>query len=170
MPKPGKTPSVETLVQEFLSGRAGEEIRQESLGELQRFVSSRREGRPPSPARLLDILLSTNTAVSRSIGGFAPDLRGRVRIHDLDSSQESLIEMANEYERARSTNDQDRAFDCRRAVLHSKKRLAFLLARPNLSEEKRREKMELQQWFRVWLEAPGLFEAWADLRRRSTSK
>lgn len=170
MPGSGKQPSVEALVREFVDGWAGGVIDKDDLDELRRFVVSRRDGKPPSPARLLEALLSTDIPISASIGGFAADLRGQVRIQDLDSSEASLIKIANQYEHARSAGDTERAADCRRAVLHSKRRLAFLLGRPNLSEAKRTEKAELQEWFRVWLEAPSLFESWVDLRRRISSK
>lgn len=170
MPGPAKQPSVENLVREFVDSWTGGEIDQHALDELRRFVVSRRDGKPPSPARLLEALLSTDVPINRSIGGFAADLRGQVRIHDLDSSEASLIEMASQYENAKSAGDDERAADCRRAVLHSKRRLAFLLGRPNLSELKRAEKSELQEWFRVWLETPSLFESWVDLRRQNSSK
>ena len=170
MPGSGKQPSVETLVREFVDSWAGGAIDKDGLDALRRFVVSRRDGKPPGPARLLEGLLSTAAPISAAIGGFAADLRGQVRIQDLDSSEASLIKIANQYEEARSTGDAERAADCRRAVLHSKGRLAFLLARPNLSEAKRTEKTELQEWFRVWLEAPSLFESWVDLRRQNSSK
>jgi hypothetical protein len=170
MAEPVKNSSVDSLVHAFLSEWHGAEIDQRAMEELRRFVVSHREGKPPSPARLLDILLSTDTPISRAMGGFAADLRGRVRIQDRDTAQASLIEMACEYGRARSAENRDRAADCRRAVLHGKKRLAFLLARPNLSSAKREEKLELQEWFRVWLEAPGLFETWVVLRRQNLPK
>jgi hypothetical protein len=107
--------------------------------------------------------------ISRTIGGFAPDLRGRVHIGDPDSAQASLIEITGEDAQARQAGDTARAADCRRAVQHGQQRLGFLLGRPNLSDEKRREKSELREWFRVWLEAPELFPDWVLLRRRNSA-
>lgn len=165
----GAKPSIERLVREFVSAPGRSLIDQEALDELLAYVAAQRGGPPPSRRRVLDILLTTDAEVSRSLGGYPPDLRGRIHIRDLDAAQTSLVEMALEYDRARQADDADRCFDCRRAVQHGRRRLDFLLSRPNLSEAKRQEKSELREWFRVWLEAPGLFEHWVLLRRRSTS-
>src|SRR5690606_18726322 len=110
---------------------------QEALETLRRQIAARRGGRPPSRLAVLELLLATGAGISRSIGGFAPDLRGRVHIGDLDSAQASLIELTSEYAQARASGNADRAADCRRAVQHGQQRLGFLLGRPNLSDEKR---------------------------------
>jgi hypothetical protein len=164
---PGKKPSLRSIAEEFVSRRAGNEIGQDAFDALRRELAASRGGTPPSRPAVLDLLLATGAELSRSIGGFAPDLRGRVHIGDLDSAQTSLVDMTREYAQARAAGDSLRAEDCRRAVQHGQQRLLFLLGRPNLSDEKRREKSELRDWFRVWLEAPELFPDWVVLRRHN---
>lgn len=163
----GKKPSMRRVVDEFVVRRAGAEIGEEALETLRREIAAHRGGAAPSRPTVLDLLLATDAAISRSIGGFAPDLRGRVHIGDPGSAQASLIEMTGEYAAARAVGDAIRAADCRRAVQQGQQRLGFLLSRRNLSDEKRREKAELREWFRVWLEAPELFPDWVLLRRRN---
>ena len=165
----GKKTSMRGIVDEFLSGFAGTEIGQDAFETLRKQIAAQRGGKPPSRPAVLELLLATDAAISGSIGGFAPDLRGRVHIGDLDSAQASLIEMTGEYTQARQAGDSARAADCRRAVQHGQQRLGFLLGRPNLSDKKRREKSELREWFRVWLEAPELFPDWVLLRRRNAA-
>ncbi len=162
----GKKPSMRSVVNEFVARNAGAEIGQDALETLRRQIAAQRGGTRPSRPAVLELLLATDAEISRAIGGFAPDLRGRVHIGDPGSAEASLIEMTSEYAQARQAGDSARAADCRRAVQHGQQRLGFLLGRPNLSDEKRREKSELREWFRVWLEAPELFPDWVLLRRR----
>ena len=158
-----------SVVAEFVAHNAGAEIGQEALEILRKHIAAQRGVAPPSRPAVLELLLATDARISPSIGGFAPDLRGRVHIGDADSAAASLVDMTNEYAQARKAGDSARAADCRRAVQHGQRRLLFLLGRPNLSAEKRREKSELREWFRVWLEAPELFPDWVLLRRRSAA-
>lgn len=156
-----------SLVDEFVATFTGAEIDQEPFEALRKQIAEKRGGTLPSRPAVLELLLATDMEISRAIGGFAPDLRGRVHIGDPDAAQASLIEITGEYAQARAAGDSARAADCRRAVQHGQQRLAFLLGRPNLSDEKRQEKAELREWFRVWLEAPELFPDWVLLRRRN---
>lgn len=158
-----------SVVDEFVARSAGTEIGQEAFETLRKQIAAQRGGAPPSRPAVLEFLLATDAEISRTIGGFAPDLRGRVHIGDADSAEASLIEMSGEYGQARTAGHSLRAADCRRAVQHGEQRLRFLSGRPNLSPAKRREKSELREWFRVWLEAPELFPDWVLLRRRNTA-
>lgn len=158
-----------SIVDDFVARNSGVTIGQETLEALRKQIAAQRGGAPPSRPAVLDLLLATDVEISRSIGGFAPDLRGRVHIGDRDSAQASLVEMAGEYAQARAAGDALRAADCRRAVEYGQHRLGFLLRRPNLSDEKRREKSELREWFRLWLDAPELFPDWVLLRRRNAA-
>jgi hypothetical protein len=126
-------------------------------------------GKPVSRTYVLDVLAETQIPIERSLGGLPVDLRDRVHFHDRDVAAASLTDMTREYEAARAASDKVRAEDCRRAVRKGKDRLKLLLRRRNLSPQKREEKQELLQWFLVWLEAPPLFPAWLQLRRRAAS-
>lgn len=127
--------------------------------------SIRRSGaRPPSDDYLLDLLLATEIEIDRQLGGFAVDLRARVRTRDPEEAAASLIALAGEYGVARRAGNRERCEDCRRAVRRAKSRLRFRLHR-NLSEAKRNEKRELLAWFLIWLENPEIFPDWLELRR-----
>ena len=123
--------------------------------------------KPISRAYVLDVLSATQIPIDRSLGGLPVNLRGRVHFHDRDAAAASLTDMSREYETARAAGDKTRAADCRRAVRQGKDRLKLILRRAKLATQKREEKQELLQWFLVWLEAPPLFPAWLELRRRT---
>ena len=48
------------------------------------------------------------------------------------------------------------------------KRRAEMIARnPKVEEQKRAEKAEIAEWFRIWLETPDVFFDWLDVRKQS---
>lgn len=112
----------------------------------------------PSPAYLLDVLLDTEVPVDAAIGGIPTDLRGRVRIGDLEEAKESLLAMTREYVAA---PDPQRASDVRRAVVRTKDHLKLGIPR-GMSEEKQRVKGVILEWLLVWLENPTIFEPWVE--------
>jgi hypothetical protein len=38
---------------------------------------------------------------------------------------------------------------------------------PKVDEKKRSEKVEIAEWFTIWLQSPEIFENWIELRRVS---
>ena len=159
--------TIKAVVIDFIKGV--ESVGPEQLEALQREVVEK-AGRAASRRYLLDVLLATNVEIERSVGGFPADLRGRAHTRDRESAATSLVDLAEEYSRARESGDKVRAEDCRRAVRHAKERLGLTLRRKGLSAEKRAEKDELRAWFVVWLETPELFPDWIMLRLGETEQ
>ena len=159
-------PSVKFLVAEYLATQQPALIGEDEFAALQRFVN-RALNRPKPVSRnyLLSVLSATGVAISRSLGGLPVDLRGRVHFATPERAAESLLDLLGEYRKACAEGNRERANDCRRAVRQGKDRLRLVLRRPGLSEENRREKQELLNWFLVWLETPELFDTWLTLRR-----
>jgi len=164
-----KRVSTRRAVQEFLDRERPKRIGRLEMAALEKAVLDRR-GRVSSREALLDVLFETDLEIDRAVGGLPTDLRDRVRTREPQASAVSLIEMSAEYAAARRASDDQRGSDCRRAVMRAKQRLRRTLARPNLSEPKRREKQELFEWFLVWLESPEIFPDWIELRLRALSK
>jgi hypothetical protein len=48
-----------------------------------------------------------------------------------------------------------------------RRRAQMIAGNQRVAPEKRREKEEIRQWFRVWLETPESFFDWLELRKRS---
>ena len=55
----------------------------------------------------------------------------------------------------------------RSLALKGKQRAESLSRNPRVKRELRLEKQEIASWFRVWLESPGMFFDWLELRRQS---
>lgn len=159
--------SVKALIEAWLDRERPVRIGRDEFERLQREVGARLgPNRRVAPRYLLEVLLLTEIEIDRDVGGIPVDLRGRVDFSDERTARISLLEMAAEYQMARETERDERAQDCRRAVMLGKDRLRMILGNKHLAEEKRAQKEELLQWFLTWLENPSVFPEWLALRRK----
>ncbi len=108
---------------------------------------------PVSTNYLRDLLHATGLQIAQPFGG--------VRLDSFPALEASLLEMADEYAKVA------RARDCRRAVIQAKDRARLISRNEKVDPAKRRQKAEMVEWMLVWLENPGIFEAWAALRKKS---
>lgn len=160
--------SIKTFIFNYLKENSPPIVDRQVLSAICREVEhALQREKPVSRAYVLDVLSETQVPIDPSLGGLPLDLRDRVHFHDRAAAAASLTDMTREYEAARASGDKTRSEDCRRAVRKGKDRLKLLLRRTSLSPQKREEKQELLQWFLVWLEAPPLYPAWLELRRRA---
>jgi hypothetical protein len=58
---------------------------------------------------------------------------------------------------------------CRQIALLGRRRAELVGRNRNVSEAKRKQKIEVASWFRVWLETPDLWQDWLELRKASRS-
>lgn len=158
-------PSIRSTVLFWLKEERPEIIDETRLSELEAFVRIRLDrSKPISQSYLLDLLSHTDVEIARSLGGLPVDLRHRVKFADPSEATASLKDMQREYEVAHAAGDTMRCNDCRRAVRQAKDRLRMSLRRKNQPDGKQAERLEILQWFLVWLETPGLFSHWLKAR------
>ena len=62
----------------------------------------------------------------------------------------------------------DRLSQLREAALNEKAKAQLLARDRALDDSVRKAQEEIAEWFRVWLQAPEIFDDWLDLRRRSS--
>jgi len=62
----------------------------------------------------------------------------------------------------------DRLRQLREAALNEKAKAQLLARDGALDDSLRKVQGEIAEWFRVWLQAPEIFDDWLDLRRRSS--
>jgi hypothetical protein len=98
---------------------------------------------------------------------YASRLRGALQFHDLESAESSLQKLDAIYREYRDASDRVGTTLVRSLVLKGKQRAESLAASSRVRPEKRREKQELANWFRVWLETSDLFFDWLELRKQS---
>ena len=120
--------------------------------------------KPLSRSYLLDVLSHTDAPISRSLGGLPVDLRHRVKFRSPREAAQSLTDLQREYEASQEAGNRIRCEDCRRAVRQAKDRLRMQLRCKNQPVAKHDERLEILQWFLVWLESPSLFSHWLKAR------
>lgn len=54
---------------------------------------------------------------------------------------------------------------CRQVAALGRRRAELISRNRRVSPQKRRQKGEIAQWFRVWLETPSIFEDWLSMRK-----
>ncbi len=98
---------------------------------------------------------------------YASRLAGALQFRDFASAEASLQKLDALYREYREVADRVGTSLVRSLVLKGKQRAESLGARARVNPEKRREKQEIANWFRVWLEASDLFFDWLELRKQS---
>lgn len=109
---------------------------------------------PDSTAALRNqALAECEIAVTQPFRG--PDLSS------LDALAQSLCELSECYQR-----DGTQRAECRATVIAAKDRARFASRNRKAEPAKRQRKEEMVNWMLVWLDDPGMFPAWVELRKR----
>jgi len=139
-------------LREFLAGRGIA-----AVGEAE-WRAALEELAPISESYLRELLRATGLPFAQPYAG--------IRTRSFGDLEQDLCEMLRVYEEATRAGDRERARYCRRQVIAAKDRARFVARNPKTSAEKKAEKLEMAQWMLVWLENPGVFPAWVEVRKR----
>jgi len=142
---------------------------------IQQEVRERLGAAPPSLSYIASVLRQVGTPVNYEDRytdplippRYASRLEGVLRFDDLAAAEAALGRMDVAYQEYVSASDHTGAALVRKLVLRGKQRAQSLAANPRVNPGKRREKAEIAAWFRVWLESPGLFFAWLEVRKQT---
>ena len=84
------------------------------------------------------------------------------------TTAEKFVSELEELRERHELNDNRQAIAEIRMIASESRRLAESIARNPLAEQAvRAEQAEIVEWLKVWLQTPGLFRDWLDLRRRT---
>jgi hypothetical protein len=145
--------SKKSRLEEFLRERNPAAISEHTWRELAAGLA------PISESYLRQLLQATGLPVEQPYGG--------VRQSSFEELEASLLEIGKVYATAAGNGDTARARACRRAVIQAKDRARLVSRNPKVDPAKRRQKDEMREWMLVWLENPGIFEAWVVLRKQA---
>jgi hypothetical protein len=113
---------------------------------------------PVSESYLRELLRATELPFDQPFAG--------IRQHTFEELEQSLREMQQVYADAMAAGDRQRARYCRRQVIGAKDRARYIAQSAKMPPEKQLEKQEMVRWMLVWLENPGVFDAWVEARKR----
>ncbi len=93
--------------------------------------------------------------------------KGLLKFRDLNTALTSLQKIDALYRKYREVSDRVGTGLAREIIARGERRARRMAADPRLRPENRREKEEIAQWFRVWLEVPDLFPDWLEMRQET---
>ncbi len=93
--------------------------------------------------------------------------RNILKFADFDETIKSLRRLENLRQKFLRENDKEGLRLVRETALKGKNRAQMIGSNPKVDAAKRREKTEITEWFRLWLQSPEIFENWVVLRQNS---
>jgi len=105
-------------------------------------------------------------------GGSQPEGEFAHLLHfsTLEEAEATLRRLDALWRESRAAGDPEasaRAVRVLQVAREGRRRAQMIAGNQRVAPEKRREKEEIRQWFRVWLETPEAFFDWLELRKRS---
>ena len=92
-------------------------------------------------------------------------LSGILAFSTLAEAEETLRRLENLCRKYRSASDKKGVEYCRRIALLGRRRAELISRNKKVGLQKRLQKQEIANWFRIWLETPALFEDWLSMRK-----
>jgi len=171
-----RRPTQKQIILEVYESRGFEKAAAAEIRALQQELRRRLGDRfRPSPSYIAAVLRAAGKRVEYNDRFLDPAmddhhagrLKGLLHFHDFESTEDSIRKLDTVYREYREAMDRIGTSLARTLALKGKLRAESLAANPRVNPEKRKEKREIANWFRVWLEIPDLFFDWLELRKQS---
>ncbi|MDX6693030.1 MAG: hypothetical protein QOF02_633 [Blastocatellia bacterium] len=149
------------------------------LEEIERIVRERfGEGALESPVVVARLLADEGAelrhaevleldARQRAADPYEAMFRNVLKFSDFNQAANSIKNLENLRRQFARTKDETGIRRAREVALKGKQRAQMIARNPKVDERKRAEKVEIAEWFTLWLQTPEIFQDWLDLRRRS---
>ena len=98
---------------------------------------------------------------------YSDDLKRILVFSDFVEAEKSIRNLEKLCRKYMEASDKKGVEYCRRIALLGRRRSEFISRNKRVSLQKRLEKREIAEWFRIWLETPDLFEDWLALRKKT---
>lgn len=93
--------------------------------------------------------------------------RNVLKFSDFRETLVSLRRLENLRKKFTHEKDREGLRLMREIAIKGKNRASMISKNPKVATEKRDEKSEIAEWFRIWLQTPEVFENWVALRQNS---
>ncbi len=97
----------------------------------------------------------------------AAEFRNLIKFVDFKQAETTFKNLENLRRKYLGNNDREGLRRLRAKAQQGRERAEMIGKNQSVKEEKREEKGEIAEWFRVWLETPEIFAGWLALRKRS---
>ena len=104
----------------------------------------------------------------RTTDARAAEFRNLIKFSDFKQAETTFKNLENLRRKYLGNNDREGLRRLRAKAQQGRERALMIGKNKSVKPEKREEKEEIAEWFRVWLETPEIFAAWLALRKRAT--
>lgn len=103
----------------------------------------------------------------RSEDRYAVEFRNLIKFGDFKQAETTLKNLDNLRRKYLRDNDKEGLRRLRQKTQQGRERALMISKNQKVAEEKRAEKSEIAEWFKIWLETPEIFASWLSLRKKS---
>lgn len=100
-------------------------------------------------------------------GKYEEEFADLLHFSTLDDAEMSLIRLDELLRKFQGAGDHAAAERVREVARLGRRRAEMIARNHKVDEKKRAEKLEIAQWFAIWLATPGAFFDWLEVRRQS---
>ena len=111
--------------------------------------------------------ISEPEATRRGEDRYAAVFRNLIKFSTFDEAETTFKNLENLRQKFQRDNDQEGRRNLLYKARQARERAEMIYKNPKVSEQKRREKAEIAEWFKIWLETPQIFFGWLNLRKKS---
>jgi len=103
----------------------------------------------------------------RTEDAYAAPFRNLIKFGNFAEAETTLKNLENLRQKFVRENDREGLRRLRAKTVQAKERAQMISKNARVAPEKREEKAEIAEWFKIWLETPQIFASWVALRKRS---
>jgi hypothetical protein len=96
---------------------------------------------------------------------YREELGGILAFSTFDEAEQTIRNLEKLCRKYRSASDKKGVEYCRQIASLGRRRAEFISRNMRVQRQKRLQKQEMAEWFRIWLETPALFEDWLSMRK-----
>lgn len=103
----------------------------------------------------------------RAEDAYAAAFRNLIKFGTFAEAEATLKNLENLRQKFSRENDREGLRRLRAKTVQARERAQMISKNQKVAPEKRDEKAEIAEWFKIWLETPEIFSSWHSLRKRS---
>jgi hypothetical protein len=103
----------------------------------------------------------------RAEDSHAAAFRNLIKFGNFAEAEMTLKNLENLRQKFVRENDREGLRRLRAKTVQARERAQMISKNARVAPEKREEKAEIAEWFKIWLETPEIFASWLSLRKRS---
>lgn len=93
--------------------------------------------------------------------------RNLIKFSDFVEAEQTFQKLENLRQKFKSENDREGLRRLREKSQTARARAEMISKNPKVKPEKKAEKAEIAEWFKIWLETPQIFASWLAIRKKS---